>query len=211
MLIVALTGGIATGKSVVARILKEKGCFIQDADRIAHQLTAPGGEIWSDLVAHFGKEILKDDQTIDRKKLGTIIFHNPEEREFLNRLTHPRILEKIRETIAHLEKSGGYEIYITEAALVIEAGYHTYYDRIILTYCRPDQQLERIRRRYGLSREKALERIQAQLPTEKKIPYAHYLIDTSGSMAETIDQAERVYFNLYQEAILKKMGQLCKE
>lgn len=208
MLIVALTGGIATGKSVVAKILSQKGCFIQNADLIAHELMSPGSEIWQELVQRFGPDILREDRTIDRQKLGEIIFREEQARHFLNRLSHPRVLEKILQTISQLEKTGGYEIYITEAALVIESGYHRYYDRIILTHCRPEVQLERLCRRNGITREKALEKIRAQLPDEQKIPLAHYLIDTSGSLEETVEQAEQVYLNLYQDLLLKQSGRL---
>lgn len=208
MLIVALTGGIATGKSVVARILSQKGCFVENADQIAHGLMSPGSEIWQELLQRFGPDILKEDRSIDRQKLGEIIFRNDKARHFLNRLTHPRILEKIQQTISQLEKTGGYEIYITEAALVIESGYHRYYDRIILTHCRPEVQLERLCRRDGITREKALEKIRAQLPDEQKIPLAHYLIETSGSLEETVEQTEQVYLNLYQDLLLKKSGRL---
>jgi dephospho-CoA kinase len=210
VLVVALTGGLATGKSVVARVLSEKGCFVQKADHLAHQLMAPEGEIWSGLVSHFGRNILKEDSTIDRKKLGEIVFKQPEEREFLNHLTHPKILEKVKKTVAQLEQSGGYEIYITEAALVVEAGYYDFYDRIILTHCQPEIQIERLCQRDGISREKALERIKSQMPNEEKIPFADYLIDTSGTLAETIEQAEQVYFSLYQDVRLKKSGELIK-
>ncbi|HAR36004.1 MAG TPA: dephospho-CoA kinase [Acidobacteria bacterium] len=208
MLIAALTGGIATGKSVVARILSEKGCFVQNADLLAHELMSPDGEIWQELLQHFGPGILREDRTIDRQKLGEIIFREEQERLFLNRLTHPRLLEKIQQTISRLEETGGYEIYVTEAALVIESGYYHYYDRIILTHCRPEIQLERLCRRNGITREKALEKIRAQLPDEQKIPLAHYLIDTSGSLEETVEQTERVYLNLYQDLLLKKSGWL---
>ncbi|MBC7348374.1 MAG: dephospho-CoA kinase [Candidatus Aminicenantes bacterium] len=208
MLIAALTGGIATGKSVVARILSEKGCFVQNADLLAHELMSPGSEIWQELLQHFGPGILQEDRTIDRQKLGEIIFREEAERLFLNRLTHPRLLEKIQQTISQLEKTGGYEIYITEAALVIETGYYHYYDRIILTHCQPEIQLERLCRRNGITREKALEKIRAQLPDEQKIPLAHYLINTSGSLEETVEQTERVYLNLYQDLLLKKSGRL---
>jgi len=208
VLIAALTGGIATGKSVVARILSEKGCFVQNADLLAHELMSPDGEIWQELLQHFGPGILREDRTIDRQKLGEIIFREEQERLFLNRLTHPRLLEKIQQTISRLEETGGYEIYVTEAALVIESGYYHYYDRIILTHCRPEIQLERLCRRNGITREKALEKIRAQLPDEQKIPLAHYLIDTSGSLEETVEQTERVYLNLYQDLLLKKSGRL---
>lgn len=208
MLIAALTGGIATGKSVVARILSQKGCFVQNADLIAHELMSPGSEIWQELIQRFGLDILREDRSIDRQKLGEIIFREEKARHFLNRLTHPRILEKIQQTISQLEKTGGYEIYITEAALIIESGYHRYYDRIILTHCRPEVQLERLCRRNGITPEKALEKIRTQLPDEQKIPIAHYLIDTSGSLEETVEQTEQVYLNLYQDLLLKKSGRL---
>jgi dephospho-CoA kinase len=210
VLIVALTGGIATGKSVVAEVLSEKGCFVQNADQIAHQLIAPESDIWSSLINYFGRGILKDDSTIDRKKLGEIVYRNPEDREFLNHLTHPRVLEKVKQTVNQLEKTGSYEIYITEAALLVEAGYYNFYDRIILTHCVPEIQVQRLSQRDGISREKALEKIRAQMPDEEKFPYADYLIDTSGTLSETIEQAERVFLNLYQDVLLKKSGQLIK-
>lgn len=208
MLVAALTGGIATGKSVVARILGQKGCYIQNADLIAHELMSPGGEVWKELVEHFGQAILKESQEIDRQKLGGIIFRDQAERDYLNRLTHPRILEKVRQTIRELEQTGGYDIYITEAALVIEAGFHQFYDRLILTHCRLEVQVERLCRRDGISPEQALRKIKAQGPVEDKIPLAHYLIDTSGSLEETIEQTEEVYLNLYQDVLLKKSGLL---
>lgn len=208
MLVAALTGGIATGKSVVARILGQKGCYIQNADLIARELMSPGGEIWRELVGHFGQSILRDDQEIDRQKLGGIIFRDRVEREYLNRLTHPRILEQVQQTIRELEKQGEYDIYVTEAALVIEAGFHKFYDRLILTHCRLDVQVERLCRRDGISPEQALQKIKAQGPVEEKIPLAHYLIDTSGRLEETVEQTEQVYLNLYQDVLLKKSGLL---
>lgn len=208
MLVAALTGGIATGKSVVARILGQKGCYIQNADLIAHELMSPGREVWKELVGHFGQAILKEDQKIDRQKLGGIIYRDKAERDFLNSVTHPRILEKVLQTIRELEQKGGYDIYITEAALVIEAGFHQFYDRLILTHCRLEVQVERLCRRDGISPEQALQKIKSQGPVEEKIPLAHYLIDTSGSLEETIEQTEQVYLNLYQDVLLKKSGLL---
>lgn len=208
MLVAALTGGIATGKSVVARILGQKGCYIQNTDLIAHELMSPGQEIWRELVGHFGQAILKDNREIDRQKLGQIIFGDKAERDYLNRLTHPRIMDRVLQTIKQLENQGGYDIYITEAALVIEAGFHQFYDRLILTHCRLEVQVERLCRRDGISLEQALQKIKAQSPVEEKIPLAHYLIDTSGSLEETVEQTEQVYLSLYQDVLLKKSGLL---
>jgi dephospho-CoA kinase len=205
VLIVALTGGIATGKSVVAKVLSQKGCFVQNADLIAHQLLSPGGQVWSQLVDHFGKSILKEDSSVDRQKLAEIIFGNNEERVYLNHLTHPKVLEEVRQTINRLNKTGSHDIYVTEAALVIEAGYHEFYDRIILTHCSPDIQVERLCQRDGITREQALKKIRSQMPDEQKFPLVHYHIDTSGSLAETIEQTEQVYLCLHQDVVLKKL------
>ncbi|MGB9893024.1 MAG: dephospho-CoA kinase [Candidatus Saccharicenans sp.] len=208
MLIVALTGGIATGKSIVARVLGQKGCFIQEADELAHQLLIPGSQVWIELVRHFGQKILEKDETINRKVLAEIIFKDPKERDFLNNLTHPLILEKVKQTILRLEEEGLYDIYITVAALVIESGYYKFYDRIILTFCQPEIQIQRLCERDGLPPEKAIEKIRAQMPDQEKIPFAHYLIDTSGTLEKTIDQTEKVYLYLYQDVSLKKTGLL---
>ena len=205
MLIVALTGGIATGKSVVAKVLRQKGCFVQNADLIAHQLLSPGGQVWSQLVDHFGKSILKEDSSVDRQKLAEIIFGNKEERVYLNHLTHPKVLEEVRQTINRLNKTSSHDIYVTEAALVIEAGYHEFYDRIILTHCSPDIQVERLCQRDGITREQALKKIRSQMPDEQKFPLVHYHIDTSGSLAETIEQTEQIYLCLHQDVVLKKL------
>jgi dephospho-CoA kinase len=211
MLTVALTGGIATGKSVVAEILRNKGCYIEKADLAGHDLMLPGGEAYQAVVNHFGEKIITAEGLIDRRRLAQIIFAEPEERAYLDSLTHPLILEKVRETMARLEKSGEYEIYVNEAALVIEAGYQTFYDRIVLTFCQPGTQIKRLSQRDGLSAREARLKIKSQWPLNKKIPLADYLIDTSGQLTETIEQAEELYFRLYQDAQLKKMGKLIKD
>ena len=211
MLIVGLTGGIATGKTVVANILREKGCYIDNADLLAQDLMRPGGEAFLAVVNHFGQEILASDGQIDRQKLGRIIFKVPEERETLNNLTHPLILNKVREKVACLEKSGDYEIYVTEAALIFEAGYQFFYDRVVLTFCQPEIQVERLIKRDGLSPAEALLKIKSQWPLDKKIQLADYLINTSGPLVETVEQTEELYLRLYHDSRLKKLGKLLRE
>jgi len=161
MLIVGLTGGIATGKTAVANILREKGCYIDNADLLAQDLMQPGGEAFLAVVNHFGREILTSDGKIDRQKLSKIIFKVPEERETLNNLTHPLILNKVREKVACLEKSGDYEIYVTEAALIFEAGYQFFYDRVVLTFCQPEVQVERLIKRMVFRRKKLCSKLKA--------------------------------------------------
>ncbi|MDD8020348.1 MAG: dephospho-CoA kinase [Acidobacteriota bacterium] len=211
MLTVGLTGGIATGKSIVAELLRQKGCYVENADLIAHQLMLPGGEIYQALINHFGEKLLASNRSINRQQLAEIVFRQEEERTFLNDLTHPLILNKVKQTVDSLERTGGYEIYVTEAALILEAGYQSFYDRLVLTFCRPEIQAERLIQRQGLSPEEAWRKIKSQWPDEQKIPLADYLIDTSGQLAETVEQTEALYLRLYQDAQLKKIEKLIKD
>ncbi len=203
---VALTGGIACGKSIVGQYLKKKGCYWHQADVVAHRLMAPGKKAWKAIVDHFGLEILNDDGTINRRRLGDIVFSNPKEREFLNHLIHPLVLKKKEETLRRLEKTGKSGIFISEAALTIEAGFASFFDKIIVVYCPEEIQVERLMARNNLSREEALKRIKAQLPLEEKLKYADYIIDASGTIEQTIAQTEKVYQSLLQDLEAKKLA-----
>jgi dephospho-CoA kinase len=196
MLIVALTGGIASGKSVAAQVLEELGCAIHHADKIAHELMEPEKPAWKKIVAHFGQEILNKDNTINRTQLGTIVFSDEKKRRFLNRIIHPLVFEKKRETIDILEKEGLYKIFISEAALTIEAGFADFFDKIIMVYCREDIQIKRLMERDQISHPEAMKKIKSQMNPREKMNYADYTIDTSGSLGSTVEQTERVYRNL---------------
>jgi dephospho-CoA kinase len=196
MLIVALTGGIASGKSVAAQVLEELGCAIHHADQIAHELMEPEKPAWKKIVAHFGQEILNKDNTINRTQLGTIVFSDEKKRRFLNRIIHPLVFEKKRETIDILEKEGRYKIFISEAALTIEAGFADFFDKIIMVYCREDIQIKRLMERDQISHPEAMKKIKSQMNPREKMNYADYTIDTSGSLGSTVEQTERVYRNL---------------
>ena len=196
MLIVALTGGIASGKSVAAQVLEELGCAIHHADQIAHELMEPEKPAWKKIVAHFGQEILNKDNTINRTQLGTIVFSDEKKRRFLNRIIHPLVFEKKRETIDILEKEGRYKIFISEAALTIEAGFADFFDKIIMVYCREDIQIKRLMERDQISHPEATKKIKSQMNPREKMNYADYTIDTSGSLGSTVEQTERVYRNL---------------
>jgi len=199
MLIVALTGGIATGKSVVARFLEDRGCVVHSADRAAHEVMAPGGPAWASLVAHFGRQILDPDETINRARLSAIVFADEKERRFLNSVVHPLVLNKKKEIVAGLEREGKTKIFVSEAALTLEAGYSGFFDKVIVTFCRPEVQLARLMARDGLGREAALRKIQAQLPQEEKKKRADYLIDTSDSLAKTEARTDRVFRKLERD------------
>lgn len=196
MLIVALTGGIASGKSVAAQVLEELGCAIHHADQIAHELMEPEKPAWKKIVTHFGQEILNKDNTINRTQLGTIVFSDEKKRRFLNRIIHPLVFEKKRETVDILEKEGRYKIFISEAALTIEAGFADFFDKIILVYCKEDIQIKRLMERDQISHPEAMKKIKSQMNPREKMNYADYTINTSGSLGSTVEQTERVYRNL---------------
>jgi dephospho-CoA kinase len=199
MLIVALTGGIATGKSIVAEVLRRHGGYIHSADQTARELMEPGRPAWQKVVARFGKSILNPDQTINRSALSRIIFDDEKARLFLNRLIHPLVLQKKRELIDRLAKEGNVKIFISEAALTIEAGFTGFFDKVIVVHCRPEIQIQRLMDRDDIDRAEALKKIRAQMPAEDKRPYADYAIDTSGTIEETIRQSEQVYAKLLKD------------
>ncbi len=203
MLIVALTGGIASGKSVVAKILEDLGCYIHHADKIAHDLMEPEKPAWKKIVAHFGEKILEEDKTINRSRLGKIIFSDEKERRFLNELIHPLVFEKKKEVINRLEKEGRYNIFVSEAALTIEAGFADFFDKIIMTYCKKEDQIKRLIERDGISRKQAIKLIRSQMQPQEKLKYADYIIDSSGSLQSTVEQTERIYRNLMNDHEMK--------
>jgi len=190
---VALTGGIASGKSVVACFLKEQGCSIQEADTAAHALMKPGTPAWEKIVAHFGPGILLPDRTVNRPRLGAIIFSRKNERLFLNRLIHPLLLRKIREAAGRAERLGRTKIFVSVAALILEWQFADFFDRTIVVHCPENVQILRLMEREGLSRTEARKKIGAQMPADKKLRYADYVIDTTGTLENTRRQTERVY------------------
>ncbi len=203
MLLVALTGGIATGKSVVAQVLGQLGCYLHESDTLAHELQAPEMPAWKALVAHFGEKILDPDKTINRHTLGAIIFADKKERDFLNHLLHPMVMAKKKELIQKIKEQGDYKIFVSVAALTIEAGFAKLFDKIIVVHCDRKTQLKRLMERDSISRKEALEKIKSQMPSEKKREFADYTIDTSGSFRQTLEQTEQVYRNLMIDFELK--------
>ena len=203
---VALTGGIACGKSVVARLLEEKGCFVHSADKAAHDLMSPGRPAWKKIVARFGRDILREDRTIDRSRLGPAVFSDPSARRFLDRLIHPLVLTEQEQILRRIEREGRVRIFISEAALTVEAGYARHFDLVVVVHCSKSEQVRRLRERDGIGRAAALRKIGTQMPRKEKLRHADYAIDTTGSLAETVEQTERVCACLHQDAKLKRMG-----
>lgn len=193
MLLVALTGAIASGKSLAAQVFAELGCYIEKSDETAHELMRPQTPAWKEIVSHFGDTILNPDNTINRSRLGAIIFSHPEERRFLDDLIHPLVFSRKQEIIASLREKKEYDIFISEAALTIEAGHIDFFDKVVVTDCPRNLLVSRLSQRDRITPAEALQRIQSQLSPEKKRTYADYVIDTSGTITATIEQTERVY------------------
>jgi len=199
MLRVGLTGGIASGKSTVAAMLRELDCPVLDADTLGHELLEQGQDAYNEVVREFGREIQDAHGNVDRGKLGQIIFADAAKRARLNQILHPRILDVVRKWFAALAQSGGPELAVVEAALIIEAGYNKELDQVIVCWCPAAQQLQRLVER-GLTAEQAKLRIAAQMPIEEKRRLADETIDCSGSLEQTECQVMEVVKRLLRPA-----------
>ncbi|XP_075033438.1 dephospho-CoA kinase domain-containing protein [Mixophyes fleayi] len=196
MFLVGLSGGIASGKSTVVSILRELGCAVIDADVIAKQVVQLGTPAYSQIVCHFGDEVLLKSGELDREKLGAIIFSSPEKRSLLNSITHPSIHRAmLRQTIWYF--CLGYRYVILDIPLLFESRNLTrYMKHTVLVYCDPQTQVERLIRRSGLSREEVLKRLAAQLPIDSKLPLADHVIDNSGDRESTRRQVLQLHARL---------------
>lgn len=185
MLKVGLTGSIATGKSYVLHLLSELGCETIDADVVAHQAMAPGQPAFDEIVREFGEHVIAADGSIDRGNLAAIVFDDPSRRQRLNAIVHPRVYEAQQQWYSEIEARRPDAIVVVDAALMIETGSFKRFDVVVVVHCSPDLQLERLMARNRLSREDALKRINAQMPSAEKLKYADYSIDTSQGFDDT--------------------------
>ena len=197
MLKVGLTGGIASGKSTVASLLRDHDCMVLEMDPLGHELLEPGQSAYDEVVREFGNSILGPGDAIDRAKLGAIVFADPAKRARLNQILHPRILDVVLKWFAALDRPGGPEFAVVEAALIVESGFHKQLDNLIVCWATPQQQTERLIAR-GLTREQAQLRISSQMPAEEKRALADEVIDCSGSMEETERQVKNLVEHLKQ-------------
>ena len=198
MRVIGLTGGIASGKSTAARTLVELGAHVVDADLVAREIVAPGQPALAEIARTFGKEMLLPDGTLDRKRLGAVIFADVERRRALNAITHPRIAAETQARLGKL-RDQGVPIAIYEAALLVENGVHKGLDGLIVVACDEATQLRRLMGRDGYVEADARARIAAQAPMAEKIAAATWVVDTSGPLADTKKQLARVW-----EEILSK-------
>lgn len=200
MLKVGLTGGIACGKTYVADLLRDLGGEVTDADVVARAVVEPGQSAYSDIVKEFGREILAVDGTIDRAKLGALIFADEQLRLKLNAIVHPRVHAAQMQWMNEIAQRNPQAIAITDAALIIESGGYKRFDKIIVVHCAPEIQLERLMTRNQLSRAEAMKRIAAQMPSTEKLKHADYSIDTSGGFVATKQQVIKLYTELRKQA-----------
>lgn len=196
MLKIGLTGSIAVGKSYVCKCFRELGCHVLDADLTARKVVEPGTPGLARIVDEFGMGILLADGSLDRKKLGSIVFGNEEKRLMLNSIVHPLVIGAQDEWLREVEAEDPDGIAIIDAALMIESGGYKRFNKLIVVWCKPDIQLQRLISRDGLTAEEALKRIGSQMPQEEKKRYADYLIDTSHGFEDTQRQVQQVYRSL---------------
>jgi dephospho-CoA kinase len=196
MLRVGLTGSIAVGKSFVTGVLAELGCRVLDADELARRVVEPESEGWRAVVEAFGREVLAGDGSLDRARLGRIVFSNEEKRQLLNSILHPLIMREQDEWMRRRELEEPAGVAVVDAALMIESGGYRRFDQLVVVYCRPEVQLERLMRRNNLSREEAERRIAAQMSQEEKLRFADFSIDTSNGFEETRRRTVELYEKL---------------
>ncbi|MHB1501470.1 MAG: dephospho-CoA kinase [Candidatus Dormibacteria bacterium] len=190
--VVALTGGIATGKSTVAAVLAELGATVIDADHLARQAVAPGSEGLQAVLDRFGPEMLTEDGALDRGRVAELVFHQPRERAALEAIVHPLVTELSRSAIQAATRAGA-PLIVYEIPLLFEVGKAADFPTSILAYLRPELQLQRLMERSRLSRGPAEARIAAQMPIDDKRALATWVVDTSGTLDETREQVRNLW------------------
>jgi len=192
MLIIGLTGGIASGKTTVARILEQQGAHVIDLDLLSRWAVEPGKPAWREIVSLFGEGVLRADRTLDREALGRIVFQDPESRRELERIVHPRVLQEQARLSQEIRRRDPHAIVIVDVPLLIELGLQEKMDAVILVHVPREVQRERLILRNGYSPQEADSRLDAQMDIDDKIPHAHFVIDNSGGEERTRTQAAEV-------------------
>ncbi len=203
MLIVGLTGGIATGKSSVATVFEKLGAKIIDADSICRDLVHPGSAAWQEIVEAFGESVLTSNRNINRKKLGEIIFRDSEKKELLNSILHPKIINEEKRRVNLIRKEEPHAIVAINAALLVESGNYKEVDLVVVVTSSEESMINRMVKRDKISKEEALLRIKAQMPAGEKIKYADYVIENNGTMTELRKKAVNLFEELKNAETLK--------
>jgi dephospho-CoA kinase len=204
MLIVGLTGGVASGKTTVSHVLEEEGAYIIDADQMGRELVRPHTPAWKEIVRAFGKDILREDGSIHRKKLAEKVFADPGQRKLLNQILHPRIRKEMERRAKAIGQKDPEAVVVIDAPLLVELGEHRKMDKLIVVTSTQTQQLERLRKRDGISREGALRISSSQMPVEDKVKLADFVIRNEGSFQEMREKTREVFQELKKRAMHAK-------
>ncbi len=196
MLVVGLTGGVASGKTTVSQVLRQEGAILIDADQIARELVQPRTPAWSELIRVFGKEILEADESINRKKLAAMVFSNHQKRRLLEEILHPQIRNEIDRRVEEIRKKDPEAVVVVDAALLVETGAYRRMDKLIVVTATGAQQMERLRKRTGAAQEEAKGIISSQMALEEKVNVADFIIRNEGTMEETSKKAKEIFQEL---------------
>jgi len=206
MLVAGLTGGVASGKTTVSRILEQEGAYLIDADLIARELVQPQTPTWSELIRVFGREILEKDESINRKALADRVFSCPQKRGQLERILHPQISREIDRRIEEIRKKDPEAVVVVDAALLVETGAHRRMDKLIVVTATEAQQVERLGRRTGAAPQEARGILSAQMPLAEKLNVADFIIRNEGTLEETIRRTKEIFRELKTNARHKREG-----
>jgi dephospho-CoA kinase len=195
-ILLGVTGGIASGKTTVARMLEQLGARLIDFDLLSRVVVEPGKPAWKDIIAYFGERVLLQDKTLDRKKIAEIVFRDSEKRKKLESFVHPRIYEEFRRFVKEYDTKDFNIIIQVVVPLLLEGNLQHLFHKILLVYIPEEMQIERVMKRDRISREMALNMLRSQFPIEEKRSYADFIVDNSGSLEETKRQVEEVWEKL---------------
>jgi len=193
MKIIGLTGGIASGKSIVVSVFRELGAIILDADQIARLVVLPHQPAWEDIVEFFGPQVVNEDESLDRAKIGEIVYNNPDSLKELNRITHPRIMQYYKDEMRRIKLEQPDAIVILEVPLLYETNMDKLCQQVVVVCVDRETQIKRLMERDKMSYEDAVRRINAQMPMDEKVRRADFVIDNRGSMEETKEKATKYY------------------
>ena len=204
MLIVGVTGGVASGKTTVSRFFEEEGAYIIEADQIARELVQVRSPAWKAITRAFGKGILEEDGTIDRKRLAERAFSDSRQRRLLNKILHPRIKKEMGKRAREFGRKNPDAIVIFDVPLLVETGFHREVERVVVITSTEKQQIERLRKRAGVSKEETRRILSSQMPLKEKVKAADFVIPNKGSIEETRRKAREVFQELKRIVLQKR-------
>ena len=193
MKIIGLTGGIATGKSIVASVFRELGAILLDADVIARLVVLPHQPAWEDIVEFFGPQVVNEDESLNRAKIGEIVYNNPDSLTELNRITHPRIMQHYKDELRRIKTEQPDAVVVLEVPLLYETNMDKLCQQVVVVYVDRETQIKRLMKRDNISYADAVKRVDAQMPMDEKVRRADFVIDNRGSMEETKEKATKYY------------------